>query len=474
MTLIIIMNPTKQGHYHPAQALLFLIVTSMAIVLLATPYYPLAVLPGLALIAIMLLGSYPHLGYYLIVFLIPFGAYRHKADWLLAFCLVVIVLFQFATGHRGSEILRSKLWPLLLAFFSVSSISSCLSAYPSEAIKNMLFLTVCYILFSLGLLFISINSIRRNLPLLIVWSVSICALSAVYGYFFSVEYFAENVATGGFKRGIGTSLDPNGLALLILFAIPLLAHLILYERRIIMRFLMAALLVINLLAMVTTFSRSGLIVLCLIFCGLLVEHANKLRPKFLGLLISGAFLALTFLFILIPASYFERQKSLTDGGDKAMGRRSSYLLVGWDAFKKDPLLGSGPGSFPDIFSSSKYAIKFEKKGKSNRRHAHNTYLEVVVGTGILGLIIFLFIMWRALHDFSAAKKKFRIMGEREMTSLLGAYRLSFISLSIFMLTISDLYHKYLFMCLAVSQIALRCAHEKTRDTDNGIIKPDQY
>ena len=452
-------NAVQSVISNPFKILFCLFIAGASIGLLATPYYALAPLPALGTILIMLLGRYPKFGFYLIVFLIPFGAYRHKADWFIALYLLIILFFHILTNKKIPENMGSKLWPWILPFFAVSLISACLSRYPVEGFHNLLLLLVGYVFFALSLFFISPSDLRKTLLLVIVWSTAICSFSALIGYFFDVPYFAEKVYTDGFKRGIGTSTDPNGLSLIIIFSIPFFVHLIFYASKRIMRYISLILLLINLIAMVTTFSRSGAMILLLILIGLIFEHKRRLRPRFLGILMSGVALALVLLFLLTPASYYERVMSITERGDVSIGRRASYLLVGWDAFKKRPLLGSGPGTFRDIFSTSKYALIFEKKGKESQRFAHNTYLEVLVGTGILGMFIFLYLLLHALRDFSRARKAFRLRGDNEMTSLIGTYRMSFFSLLIVLLTFSDLYQKYLMLTLAISQVALRLSQE---------------
>ena len=137
--------------------------------------------------------------------------------------------------------------------------------------------------------------------------------------------------------------------------------------------------------------------------------------------------------------------------------------MGWDAFKQNPFLGSGPGTFRDIFSISNYARLFEREGGTNRRFAHNTYLEVLVGTGFMGLLIFFLILWRALRNFHLARRYFQLFNNEEMVSMIRAYQLSFISLLIYLLMFSNTYHKYLLLSFALSQVALRLS----RNTPEG-------
>ena len=162
--------------------------------------------------------------------------------------------------------------------------------------------------------------------------------------------------------------------------------------------------------------------------------------------------------MFIPEAYVERQKSVTLGtqADKSIMRRASYIPVALNSFKENPALGTGPLTFKNVWVNSIMARRF----KMEERSCHNTYLEVLVGSGILGLIAFLVLLWRAFFNFSHAKKIFWDMGDVEMASLVGAYRLSFISVLIYFFVKSGLQHKFFLLALPLSEVALRLARDK--------------
>jgi O-antigen ligase len=137
-------------------------------------------------------------------------------------------------------------------------------------------------------------------------------------------------------------------------------------------------------------------------------------------------------------------------------RRAAYIDVALQSFKQHPVLGTGPLTFKDVWLNSIMAREF----KIEERPAHNTYLEVLVGSGLVGLIIFLLLLWRALANFSHARRIFRDMGDIEMASLVGAYRLSFISVLIYFFIKSGIDHKLFLLALPLSETALRLARGK--------------
>ena len=134
------------------------------------------------------------------------------------------------------------------------------------------------------------------------------------------------------------------------------------------------------------------------------------------------------------------------------------LYVDWDAFLEDPILGSGPGTFENRYAQTEYALHFYQEGmdmaKALRREAHNTYLEIVVGAGLTGLILFLGLHLQALRNYRQAKVAFRARGDPEGEAMVVTYRLAYVALLIFLLTFSELYQKSVLVSLALSQTAL--------------------
>lgn len=463
--------------FRPIQYCFFLLVIGVSVGLLATPYYKFAILPGLTILLLLPLSKYPQIGYYLIVFLLPFGAYRGlsgtyqflKIHWIIAFWLIILLLLQFLVKKKTSIRLRSNLWPWFLIFFIISLVSALLSDYPLTSFDNLRLLLIAYMFVALNLIYISHKDFCRTLPIIIILSISISSFLGIIGYVFNLSLFAENVEIDSFKRGIGGAIDPNNSSLMIIFSLPLLVNWFFISRIRLVKSLSIALIVVNVIALMLTFSRGGALILVVMLFLIFFEHLRKFRPKHLGFTIFFV-IAITVAAIFLPTGYWGHIKNVNEPvKDRAIGRRSSYLYVGWDIFKENPIMGSGPGSFRNIYASSNYALAYDRKGRANRRYAHNTYLEVLVGTGILGLIVFIILLWYALNNFHIAKKRLLLYGKKEMASIVGSYQLSFISLLIYLLLFSDLYHKYLLISLALSQVALRLSQEGNVEEHNECV-----
>lgn len=445
-------------------------VTVSTLALLTTPKPELAVIPSLGIIFMMLLGNRPALGYYIIIWFIPFGAYRGlsgplsfiKVHWVIAFCLITFVVFKSISQKRLPSDLRCSLWGPLALLTAISAIAAAMSPFSEYAWKNVFLFIVAALYIGLTLLHVSQRGYIRTLPQVIIWSVTVSSLFAVLGFFFNVELFAEKVDSG-FKRGLGAAPDPNNMALMIIFSMPFLAHWSFHTKKLMAKLLIPCILGINVLGMVTTYSRGGALIMMLTVLAIAMQHRKKISPRHIGLLLAGMCLAAVTTLALVPPSYWARQKSLVAADDLSLKRRASYLIVAWDAFRQRPLRGWGPGAFKFLYAESEMAHKYVRPGKSKLRPAHNTYLEIVIGTGLIGLAVYALIIVRSAKSFLTARRIFRDKGDTAAYEITGAYQVALGALLVFLLLFSDEYHKHLLLTLAVSQVALRLAQDQTNE-----------
>ena len=440
---------------------LLALVGGSAALLLCTPYYLLAPVPALALLVVLLLGCKPQLGLYLMLFSIPIDQYRTLSATYpsltltkgLGILLVAILCFKVVVQRRRLP-LKSKLWAPLALFLVVNLLAFLFTRYPETALNELRQIVTALVFFALALALIRRQDFFGAVPKIIVTSVSLGALFSLYGYVFNDPMFAMHVDAGPLKRGIGASNDPNLFSLSLLFAMPLLVHYALHGRGL-WRLAAVALFGLNALALVLTFSRGGALNFALLLALLLWEHRKYLRPRYLGLMATTVMAAAMITLLLTPAAYWERQRTVTDTSDSSISRRMDYIVVAWDAFRDHPLLGSGPGTFIDRWEEAVVAGQVEKgESRNYRRPAHNTYLEVLVGSGALGLGFYLLVVLWALQAFVRGQRALLRRGDEPEASLVGAFKIAFLSVLFYFLILSAFYHKFFWMSLALSQLVL--------------------
>jgi putative inorganic carbon (hco3(-)) transporter len=458
----------------PIESILFLLIGGLSIILLTTQYYYYAVIPSLAFLLIFFIARYPHIGYYAIIFVIPFASFRGLSEtytflrvhWILAFILIILIAFQLLFRKIELKTFRSNLWPWFGILFVLSLFSAFVSDFPELSFTNIFLLIVAYMFFAINLASLSFEGFTKTLPKILILSVSLSAFLGILGSVTDIPLFVQPLSPSSYKRSIGGSLDPNNLSLMVIFTLPLLAHWFFSSKNISERVFIIVVSLIDIAAIITTYSRGGAIILSIVLLLIFITHMKKLKPKHLGFVVLFITSAIVAAAILIPSAYWERQKKVTSiEEDKAIARRVSYLQVGWEAFKEHPIMGAGPGTFKYLYASSTYAQMFGGEKDDIERYAHNTYLEFLIGNGVAGLLFFIIIVWTAMKNFSTSRKQYTLQGKQDMVSLISAYQISFVSLLIYLSIFSDMYHKYLIISLALSQIALNLSQNSLIDSD---------
>lgn len=442
-------------------ALVELTLVAATIGLLATPYPALALLPGTAAAAGVWMTRYPVIALYAIVFLIPFGAMRKlgalNLPWLLAGFLIALLLVHLAMRRPPPNGRSSTLWLLLGAYFCVNLIATSLSPYPDTARYQLFLIISAYIFVVLVLFFLSETGYRQALPRVIVWSVSLGALLSIAGYALGVDAFSDAGYGGPRDRFVGGAIDPNNQAMMIVFALPLVVHIALFSPRPGVRLAMAGLGFLNLLALGLTLSRSGFLMVILMALALLIHYRRLIHPRRLGVMIAGAAVAGAVLLTAVPSRFLERQESLAEWDDRSLLRRTSYLVVGWEAFRDRPIIGSGPGTFHHFYAQSDVTRLFSALESRRKRRAHNTYLEVLVGSGLLGFGLYMGVLAWVWRDFRRAERSLADHGDAAAADLTACYRIAFGVLLVFLLMLSDMFHKYMLLSVALSQVAVSIA-----------------
>lgn len=441
--------------------------------LLATPWPALAPLPAAALLGLLWLRKKNLVSYlfYGIVFLIPFGTYRGlsgdfsmvRLHWLLAAALLAFVLARMLWRRQIPEEIKKHhtFWALIVFFYMVNVLALMGSDFPAVSTLFMLLLAAGYLLVALGMAVVDGKGFIRTLPAVIVGSVFISSVLALLGAVFGLDWFVS-AETG---RVLGGAPDPNNMSLMIIFSLPLAVYFLLTAARPLHRLLLLLVIAVDVAAVIATYSRGGALILALSCFLMLFEFRRRIASKNLGLLLGAAGLAAALLLILTPESYSQRIQSVRNPDDFALRRRASYLVVARDLFAERPVLGHGPDTFASLYEKTEIGRSMRWPSESGRRKAHNTYIEVLTGSGLVGLAFFLALLFYCMKSLGRAQQLFISAGRERMALLVTAYRISFITLLIYLLIYSDVYHKCLLVSLTVSQIAIYLARKPVAEPD---------
>lgn len=463
------MIDVKTLRYGPFQLLLAIGAIGSSLALLASPYARWSFVPGLAIALLLLLSWRPRLGYYLFVFLIPFEFLTRLSEThrffsvpkALGAWITLVVLLSLLLQRGRSATLRSRLWAPLALFVVVNVCAAALSPWGPTAADHLRKLAVAISVFALTLFFVDRRGFRDTLP-----SVLIGSILANYALFVLEFVFDVPIGGGGepiFPKAVDQPAYalPTGYSSYFVFLLPVIAYRFFQARTVTRRALWLALAGVSVWAIVYLGSRAAAVIFLLVLALLFAQYLELFKPRFLGLLAAVALLGVAAVVLLTPAEYWTRQKGAVEyQTDPSVSRRVSYLRAGWDAFRERPLLGAGPGTFSELYSRSPQGAQFGNPASDFRRDAHNTYLEVLVGSGVVGLALFLALIARALANFRAAIRGFKLAGDRANELLTRSYLIVFSANLVFLLFLSSLYMKYLWISLALSELARRFSADR--------------
>ncbi|SDI20334.1 O-antigen ligase family protein [Pseudomonas panipatensis] len=426
------------------------------LLLLVSPWPYLAPFVVFGLVGLAALYRRPAWGLLGLVLLVPFeGLFKDtelSGAKLLGASLILVLVLQLLLRQIPETRLRSNLWRPLLPFLLGVLLSLLFSENLEVSLDNLRELAIGMSLFGITLL------VGREVnPLMLCRLLSLGVATTSLIALFSTRY-----QVGG--RAIGLLQDANYFALLIAVAVPPTALLALRSRHLAGRLFWLAVIVVLLAGMTKTDSRSGLLVL-LLACAIGAWHHRErlrlIRPRHLGFVMLGMAILLPLGIASLPAAYVERVKllsALSSGAsahqDPSLGRRASYVVVGTRMIADNPLLGSGPGTFPLHYAQTGYAKAFNE-GFSQPdlfRRAHNTYLELLSELGVPSGLLFIALIVMGLHNFSRARQAWLADGDQARADLATHLGLCLLCMALFLLFLSVPNHKYLWMFLALSSV----------------------
>lgn len=430
------------------------VLALLCVGLLASPWPYLAPFVVFGLAGLAALYRRPAWGLLGIAALVPFEGLFKGTEFtgakLLGVSMIGILAVQLLLRQLPEQRLRNNLWRPLALFMLAYLISLMFSERLGLSLGHLRELAVGLALFFITVLVAAELDLKMLFRLVSLSVAATCALALV----------SAKHQVGG--RAIGLLEDANYFALLIAFAAPMSAWLALRARHLLPRAGWLAVTLLLLAGMTKTDSRSGLVVLigCLLI-GLWHHRAElrQIRARHLGFVLLGVAIVVPLGLMALPADYVARVQSLValKSGinahqDASLGRRASYVVVGSQMIRDNPLVGSGPGTFPVHYAATGFAKAFsEEAGAPDLyRRAHNTYLELFSEIGIPGGLLFIGLIVLGLRNFERARQASQACQEGERADLATHLALSFLAMALFLMFLSAPNHKYLWIMLGLS------------------------
>lgn len=194
----------------------------------------------------------------------------------------------------------------------------------------------------------------------------------------------------------GLMKDNNSFALMLNMMLPLLVGIATTDERKWVRVTAGVMAALCVPTIFFTFSRGGLLTLCVVSALLLWRSKNRLVVA--GLMGLALVVFLAFTSDAVTERYLDRASTIDDYQDdrSAMGRINAWK-TSWYVFLDYPVFGVGPNNLAAVFR--RYSPEVDQF-----RVAHNAYLQVLAESGLPALILFLAAIGAALWRMERLRK----------------------------------------------------------------------
>jgi O-antigen ligase len=210
---------------------------------------------------------------------------------------------------------------------------------------------------------------------------------------------------------------------------------------------------VSALTVVFTFSRGATVALVLSL--ILFFWIYRLKPMQMVVIILLGIVLLLFA----PPTYFERVVTLKDilptqngqidvHSDRAIQGRASENLTAWVMVMQHPVLGVGLNNFSSLYQE--YTKTLGLAPSATNRSPHNLYLEVAAETGIVGLVIFLLMVFFAFRSILYARTKFRELGMEDYAHMATGFAIAFGGYMLSAVFVHAAYPRYFYLLLGIA------------------------
>ena len=272
--------------------------------------------------------------------------------WLLAF-----ILAQVLSVHRGG-------------MFAMLDEFSYWIVFPMFVVVSVLLIS-------------NVTALRR-----FVWGLMVGSMIVVIYGIYAVPAWGGYIGSGR-AGAYGMYENHNDYSFIIIQTLPFLFMYLRAETSFFKRVLLALSLLTCIVGMFMSLSRGGMIAMMLeMLLILLIGMQGRMRFLLLPLFAVFAAGAISYQY----AKRAENQGDSYTAQDAESGRYELWK-AGYAMFKRNPLLGVGSRSFQE-FAPDYYELSHDMRGKVS----HNTYIEVISTSGILGFVSFIFLIRSMLKN----------------------------------------------------------------------------
>ncbi|WP_102797863.1 putative O-glycosylation ligase, exosortase A system-associated [Bowmanella denitrificans] len=369
-------------------------------------------------------------------------AFGFSQTFRLNFTIVLVTLLAYMFHKEKPKFQFTSLHFWVFAFWFWMLVSSVFSLRFDNTYTwdKMIEFTKVVALF----LFITMTVRKKHEIDTLVWAI-VLSISAYAG----MEAL-KFVLSGGGHRIIGRAgiiIDRNDLAVAINMCLPFVIYLWSQTQHKILKLGLLGLALLNVVAIVGTYSRGGFIGLCILAIAFWLKSKRKIVLMLLALIV------LPVGYSFAPAEWKDRQQTVESAATEDgsfIGRLWAWKIATLIALD-NPMTGGGFKATTDPILWSTYAPYTPHFGpietppippELTPKAAHNIYFQVLGSAGFVGLMLFgcmlLSVLWQSFRNNAGGSK-----GDSKMT-LASAISLSLVGYGITGLNVSLAYFDLLY------------------------------
>lgn len=325
------------------------------------------------------------------------------------------------------------------ALFAWAVVTIPISFWPSGALQTILNQYIQSLV-----LFWLIAGTVTSLPRLrgLAWTLAICAVPLALT---ALKHYAEGVFVQGRVEGYSSGLagNPNDLALMLVVILPLTLALVGVAKRLVTKVILAAMALLQIAAIVATFSRGGFIALVIVLGGFLLRliRQRTFAPAVVAVMVLAAGAT------LLPTGYGARVGTIADYQSDPTGSaqaRWSDSLVAIQFIERHPLVGAGVGL--DVLALN------DVRG-ATWTHVHDAYLTIGVDLGLLGMGLYVLLLLSSLRTARRAELDADREGLGDVGRLAGGVRIALVAFVFAAFFYPIPYHPYFYLLAGMALAA---------------------
>lgn len=294
---------------------------------------------------------------------------------------IIIFIIGFGVSFFIGEvkIRLTRIHILFYFFWLLISISTMLS--PLVDVKQDIFSFLVAVIFFIMVTSVSYNNKEIKLILLAYIATALTAsVNIIYNVITGHEATWHRYSTSFF----GVDKDPNYASAFIVPAIMILLYSILFNNNKRNTWLYVTTLIVITIGTVSTGSRAAFLFVLFCYTFNFVIYLFKSKNRIKSIVTSISIISTLILFWNLAINYFPesmvtRMTSLSSYTEDSV--RTSIWQVGINAFYEYPIIGAG------LNGGNAYLLA---RGSHN---SHNVYLDILTGTGLIGSLLFISILF---------------------------------------------------------------------------------